>query len=1197
MAEVSTEQTLQLPARLIKLCHWFWAKQPRLWCLLGSNIFTLLIWLVGSLLVTNKTTLKTLPLQGIIENIAHNGLVYTLILLLLFFILLSFTFISYLIGHMPIPAPSQVLPAELQEEQKEQQEKHDLKRAYLRYLQAQVKLLPSLGLGVSDLIAPQGVPLADVFIPLQFRESPKALKLHPLEQGEIKAAAGLDRQHADYLLLDAKGEWERTFMQRDRLDIATLWDLLSPERPAAVLQGSPGMGKSTLLARIALSLASQQLGEPDTRLMLTPPLLPLLVLIKEYADYLEHPPVAVAGTEQAHQRSLQAFLAYDIERKLQQKGVAAACDIAQQVEQWLKTCQCLVMFDGLDEVSDKALLREIQQAIHDFIEQQRHPDVQAQTYNRFLITSRVAEYDAPALEGYRYFLVAELSLEQIKAFLPCWYRASITVSAAEVAARTEKLTADLINASEKNAAVRKLAENPLLLTLMAVMLHNGTQLPERRVELYQAVTKTLLESRNAVKGLPELYEDEAIQRLGPLAFTMQERGNSLARRSEVEAAIKQAIASPLGSGAYSEQQVAAEVAAYVESIGRRGGLFVLRTGDYYGFMHRSFQEYFAARHMLREIEGDRQPKIKAFVRLVREHPNTWREPFILAVASKSAGDSGPLASMMIRALLSPKQAPALRDILLAATCVIEAKYVNIDNALQRDIAEHLLSHYEQAQKELHFEDCKAIERVVRDWLLVLRAQEAYLELPHALQRAISDTQHPELQRATLTLLTMIVEKLLPARYDIHALLIPSLLALAGLDSIGDYRPAPQLSVVVNFVIADLALAVLTSMGQRGPAGLLLKEQQHYFKDNPQQLRDLALYSLACGTLITPTLIPWREDNYQRYEAAIGAWIQLRDSYKQARITEQNIVTCLGIQQTLLDCAEEASYPIALHLPALLQQAAGHSVQWQDIWQSHLLEQLDSGRYISYQEVALFWTALFPAERDLQMLVDRMLVHYNGTQGPQQRYVQCFLSFLSRDLRDLRYLRDLRDLRDLRYFRYVRYFRELGELRDLRYFRDLRDLKYFRYFRDLMLTQNIAEKISMLLPSHDNLEDIDLLTILMGRILQIQEQKATGKAVETEVQRLMAVVLGYLVSGSVDTEPREAVLDVVRYLPARTANEVRFVLQTINGTADSGVHAAGAYALRIARPKDTEAWQELEQGKLSSVGEVRKAVEEALQRRK
>src|SRR5437667_9298924 len=112
---------------------------------------------------------------------------------------------------------------------------------------------------------------------------------------------------------------------------------------------------------------------------------------------------------------------------------------------------------------------------------------------------------------------------------------------------------------------------------MAIMLHNGTPLPERRIELYQAAFKTLLESRNEIKGFPKLFEDEAIQRLGKLAFTMQGVGNNLAHRAQVEAAIQATIAVPLGSaGSGAQMPVQVEIERII-----RDWLLVLREGETY----------------------------------------------------------------------------------------------------------------------------------------------------------------------------------------------------------------------------------------------------------------------------------------------------------------------------------------------------------------------------------------------------------------------------------------------------------------------------------------------------------------------------------------------------------------------------------------------------------------------------------------
>ena len=584
--------------------------------------------------------------------------------------------------------------------------------------------------------------------------------------------------------------------------------------------------------------------------------------------------------------------------------------------------------------------------------------------------------------------------------------------------------------------------------------------------------------------------------------------------------------------------------------------------------------------------------------MLTTNPNIYMVLFILLIIfllvfytiSYTPARSNKIEAMIKQALTSPSRSGA--------------RFKRLDTTMQCDIAERLLAFYESAQKERRFADCAAIEQVIINWLLALQAEEKYPQLPYTLHDAICNTQQPKRQRAVLTLLAAISGQLRSAPYNICPLLISSLLALCGLDAIGEYQPATQLSVSQDLDVADLALIVLSFMGQRGPAGLLLQELRQYFKQYPQQLGDLARYSLECGTLITPTFVPVAEENYQQYEAAISRWIQLRGSYKRTQITPQNIKLCIDIHQTLLDCAEEAKYPMALHICTMLQQASeqatGAPKPWQEIWQNYMKKQLDTGGYVSYQQAALLWTMLFLEERDLQPLADHVLTDYHSSQTPNERYSQRFLSLLSFDWRDLRYLiglRDWRDWRDLRYLRYLRYLIGLRDLRDLRYLRDWRDWRDLRYLRYLLLTKDVTEPACIALSSQGCAPDIDLLTILMGRLLQLQENDETGPVVEAEVHMLANAALRCLTIGSIDAEIRESALDVIRYLPMRTESEVQFVWQVVSRATERNIYDACAYALGRARPKDNKAWEALSQEQTSQVKEIRQAVASVLQRRK
>src|SRR5260370_17032841 len=73
-----------------------------------------------------------------------------------------------------------------------------------------------------------------------------------------------------------------------------MWQQLSKEEPAAVIQGYPGMGKSTLLARLTLYMARRGLHLTDTTMPdgkhLDPELVPIRLHLASYALQLQKTP-------------------------------------------------------------------------------------------------------------------------------------------------------------------------------------------------------------------------------------------------------------------------------------------------------------------------------------------------------------------------------------------------------------------------------------------------------------------------------------------------------------------------------------------------------------------------------------------------------------------------------------------------------------------------------------------------------------------------------------------------------------------------------------------------------------------------------------------------------------------------------------------------------------------------------------------
>ena len=122
---------------------------------------------------------------------------------------------------------------------------------------------------------------------------------------------------------------------------------------------------------------------------------------------------------------------------------------------------------------------------------------------RIVVTSRIIGYQHQAWrdESFRHFMLQELDEAQIADFLARWHRGAYE-DPREGEAKRELLA----RAIEDSAAIRQLAGNPLLLTMMAIL--NRTQdLPRDRAELYEQCARLLLHQWKvdvAFSSYPEL---------------------------------------------------------------------------------------------------------------------------------------------------------------------------------------------------------------------------------------------------------------------------------------------------------------------------------------------------------------------------------------------------------------------------------------------------------------------------------------------------------------------------------------------------------------------------------------------------------------------------------------------------------------------------------------------------------------------
>jgi predicted NACHT family NTPase len=373
--------------------------------------------------------------------------------------------------------------------------------------------------------------------------------------------------------------------------------LFSPRNYQVVILGEPGVGKTCLLQYIAL-IASISAGES---VGLRRPLLPVLVPLREYPKYSKG-------------KMLKRFIFDYIRNQI--------CFLPDEVlEHFLENNSFFFLLDGLDEVMDESERIEVSRQVERFMAQ--YPQT------RIVLTSRPAGYRPAALIGtIPHFTLAEFNKDDIRNFLVKWFTFLDKIEKEKFEKeKTEGKAQGLSDIILKREKILRLARNPLLLTILVLIHRVGKKLPERRAEFYDHAVKTIAGSWERWKGLKtnrRLLDQETILGvLEKIGFRLHsEVQENLVEADGLRNWLEESMIEE--RGCYSKK----EINDFLWILNERAGLMVEKGLGLYGFVHLTFQEYFAARYLA----------LGRGVRLIRDllkenlYSSRWREVFLLSVA-------------------------------------------------------------------------------------------------------------------------------------------------------------------------------------------------------------------------------------------------------------------------------------------------------------------------------------------------------------------------------------------------------------------------------------------------------------------------------------------------------------------------------------------------------------------------------------
>ncbi|BCB82317.1 NACHT domain-containing protein [Phytohabitans flavus] len=395
------------------------------------------------------------------------------------------------------------------------------------------------------------------------------------------------------------------------------------------VRGQAGTGKTTLLHWIAVQSARGSFAE---RLASWNGTVPFFIPLRRYAAAELPPP--------------EGFL-WEVGRHIAEEMPSG------WVQRQLRSGQAIVLLDGVDELAENRR-DEVRRWLGELIA--------AFPAARYVITSRpaAAPEDWLASTG---FLTAELepmTPTQVGAFAHRWHEAMRSRCATEPErAEVTEQEQGLLAALDRHRHLRQLAGYPLLCALLCALHRDRRgQLPANRMELYEVALQMLLERRDRERRIetsPALGRTEQALLLSDLAYWLIRNGWSDAGHGE---AIDR-----LAAKLRAMPQVKADPQRVYRVLLERTGLLREQVAGRVDFVHRSFEEYLAAKQAI--DEGD------FGVLRAHAHEPQWHEVVVMAAGHASAAGRETLLRALLDRAAEPTTPRADRDLLclVALACL------------------------------------------------------------------------------------------------------------------------------------------------------------------------------------------------------------------------------------------------------------------------------------------------------------------------------------------------------------------------------------------------------------------------------------------------------------------------------------------------------------------------------------------------
>ncbi|MBF8276240.1 MAG: hypothetical protein HW390_1313 [Candidatus Brocadiaceae bacterium] len=244
-------------------------------------------------------------------------------------------------------------------------------------------------------------------------------------------------------------------------------ETLIKEKEFLLIEGHPGSGKTTLLKHLAYGVAQ------------TPPQaegfagwLPILLFLKDLNGFFaDHADVKSSPS------TAEKILAFYCE--MTGSGLSL-----EMIKAFCKRKKTLFLLDGLDEI-EESQRNVVVRSFADFRTQN--------VGNKLVLSGRPHGAAGAAADrfGANHVKILPLNSEQTESFIRNWFRYVYAENS-----RIGSKTADgMISEIQTHPSIGQLIDNPLMLTAISILYHDGKELPGQRAELYNKFVENMLYRR------------------------------------------------------------------------------------------------------------------------------------------------------------------------------------------------------------------------------------------------------------------------------------------------------------------------------------------------------------------------------------------------------------------------------------------------------------------------------------------------------------------------------------------------------------------------------------------------------------------------------------------------------------------------------------------------------------------------------